>query len=101
MADKEYIEREAATCKKCFHYDVCSIWSTTDLEKDEAYKYCYGNFIPAADVQEVRRGVCEKHPFNESIYYCSVCGEQIEDGSNDPNKPTVHFPYCHCGAKMG
>ena len=37
-------------CQHCIHYNICSIWSTTDLDKDEAYKYCYGNFKDIADV---------------------------------------------------
>ena len=44
-----------ATCKDCIHYGICSLWSTKDLEEDEAYKYCFGNFKSAADVVEVVR----------------------------------------------
>lgn len=40
-------------CKNCIHFNVCSLWSTTSLEEDEAYKYCLGNFKPATDIKEV------------------------------------------------
>ena len=45
---KQQIEKKA--CKNCIHYCICSIWSTTDLDIDEAYKYCFGNFKDTADV---------------------------------------------------
>lgn len=32
------------TCKDCIHYNICCLWSTSDLDKDESYKYCFGNF---------------------------------------------------------
>ena len=39
-----------ARCKDCIHYNVCCLWSTKDLDEDEAYKYCFGNFKTTADV---------------------------------------------------
>lgn len=43
---------EMAKCSDCIHYSVCSLWSTSDLEKDEAHKYCFGNFKNAADCRK-------------------------------------------------
>ncbi|MBR2302022.1 MAG: hypothetical protein IKA41_08760 [Bacteroidaceae bacterium] len=45
----------SGTCKECIHFDVCSLWNTTDLEADEAHKYCYGNFKPASAVVEATK----------------------------------------------
>lgn len=53
---------------------------------------------PTADVVEVKHGEWEQNPYCKRIYFCSVCGRHIEDGSCNPYE---HFPYCHCGAKMG
>lgn len=52
---------------------------------------------PTADVVEVKHGEWEQNPYCKRIYFCSVCGRHIEDGSCNPYE---HFPYCHCGAKM-
>lgn len=54
---------------------------------------------PTANVVEVRHGEWHQNPHCSRIYYCSICGRHIEDGSNS-NNPTEFFPYCHCGAKM-
>lgn len=35
---------------------------------------------------------------NRRIYQCSECGRKIIASKSDPIK---HYPYCHCGAKMG
>ena len=40
MTDKEIKK----VCDNCLHYNICSLWSTTDLEKEEHHKYCYENF---------------------------------------------------------
>lgn len=46
-------------CKDCIHYNICCLWSTTDLDEDEAYKHCFGNFkntedvVPRAEVEEI------------------------------------------------
>ena len=52
-----------ATCNDCIHYNICALWSTSDLIDDEAHKYCFGNFIPTADVApraEVAREIFEE-----------------------------------------
>ena len=58
-----------ATCKDCIHYGVCCLWSTTDLEEEEAYKYCFENFKPASDVVEVVR--CKDCKHSHFIKSCS------------------------------
>ena len=95
---KEYIEREA-TCKDCFHYDICLFHVDEESEKEKCM-----HFKNKADVVEVRHGRWietrrgQKSP--EGYYYwntplttvfvCSECGRH-EDKQE---------PYCHCGAKM-
>lgn len=61
-----------------------SIYDTTDLAE-------MLNYMPAADVEEVRRGKWIELPPFKNIYTCSLCGEWGE----------YHWNYCpHCGAKM-
>ena len=36
-------------CSNCLHYKACSKWSTTDLDKDEAWRYCFNNFRAISD----------------------------------------------------
>lgn len=38
------IEETKKTCTDCIHYEICSLWATTDLDEDEAYKYCFGRY---------------------------------------------------------
>ena len=33
-------------CTNCIHYEICSLWTTTDLDEDKAYKYCFGRYRP-------------------------------------------------------
>ena len=54
-------------------------------------------FIPTADVEEVKHGEWKQSPHCKRIYYCSECGRHIENGTQNPQE---FFPYCHCGAKM-
>ena len=87
MAEKEYIERDAALKNLKNHGAIC-----------EFGQQLIKNF-PAADVAPVRHGHWIKtantwtHDYNEKskpIYYCTLCGryEKLKE------------PYCNCGAKM-
>lgn len=38
------IEETKKTCTDCIHYEICSLWTTVDLDEDEAYKYCFGHY---------------------------------------------------------
>lgn len=40
------IEEMEKTCSNCIHYEICSLWATTDLDEDEAYRYCFGHYRP-------------------------------------------------------
>ena len=45
--DKQMTVEEAKKkCSDCMHYKICSLWATTDLDEDEAHKYCFGNYRP-------------------------------------------------------
>lgn len=46
MDKQKQIEEMAKSCKNCIHYNICSLWSTTDIDEEESYKYCYGNYQP-------------------------------------------------------
>ncbi len=107
-------------CKDCFHYDVCSGFTPTDLDAD-VFDYCRegradeipdiekrcNGFKHKADVVEVRHGKWVPHEFEQhngydgcrqesycylkpTCYRCSLCG-RIEE---------YQEPYCNCGAKM-
>ena len=78
-----------ATCETCKANKVCD-------HNKYGFENC-NNYI-SADVLEVRHGEWEQNPYCKRIYFCSECGRHIEDGSFNPYE---HFPYCHCGAKMG
>ena len=49
------------TCRDCIHYNICCLWSTNDLDEDEAYRFCFGNFKSDADMVEVVRCKDCKH----------------------------------------
>lgn len=79
---KEYIEREA-TCKDCFHYDVCA---------NPCTKYYYRvpcrKFVNSADVEPVVHGEWINN--NNGTFTCSACGGRASK-----------MKYCgNCGAKM-
>ena len=90
---KEHIEREA-TCKDCFHYNVCA---------NPCTKYYYRvpcrKFVNSADVEPVRHGEWDallkySPKLGCSVilgYFCSLC-------NRDNKEETNHCP--HCGAKM-
>lgn len=46
MDRQKEIEETKKSCTDCLHYEICSLWTTTDLDEDEAYKYCYGHYRP-------------------------------------------------------
>ena len=31
------------SCSECIHYNICALWTTTDLIEDKAHLYCFGN----------------------------------------------------------
>ena len=58
--------------------------------------------LPAADVQEVRHGrwvLITKDGIVPAEFLCSVCGRKISH-SGVKDMVSIHYPYCHCGAKM-
>ena len=92
----EYIEREA-TCRDCFHYDVCDyhITELTQMTVNE----CPHKFVNKVDVVEVKHGHWEEvkevvdwlDDDVEVYYVCSICG----------CNGYCESPYCpNCGAKM-
>lgn len=95
-------ETPAQKCSKCFHYNVCGLWTTTDLDEDKAYKYCYNHFISAEDIVPVRHGEwkyrrwtteCDWGCINHRSITCSACKVEFVD-----TEPTNYCP--NCGAKM-
>ncbi len=95
MAEKEYIEREAAykACEAYFSgvcvYDVSASEVINDFEE-------VIDAVPTADVAPVRHG----HWIYENFYtHCSVCGKMA---IYDKYGQEVESDYCpRCGAKMG
>lgn len=88
-----------AVCKDCIHYDICCLWSTTDLDNDKAYEYCYDRFKDKKDFVRVKHGkwlitdTFDSH--YQTIYKCSECWKDVADDYIN------HHKYClHCGAKM-
>ena len=95
MAEKEYIEREAAykACEAYFSgvcvYDVSASEVINDFEE-------VIDAVPTADVAPVKHG----HWIYENFYtHCSVCGKMA---IYDKYGQEVESDYCpRCGAKMG
>lgn len=79
-----------------FAQAICEDMTLTEEEANKFIHLLWGQSV--ADVAEVQHGEWQQNPHCKRIYYCSECGRHIEDGTNNPNE---HFPYCHCGARMG
>lgn len=86
----------ATNCKGC---NVNTLSKMLDSGKFDCIMDGHHSINPAADVVEARHGYWKQNQYCKRIYFCSECGRHIEDGSIHKN-PSVHFPYCHCGAKM-
>ena len=108
MAEKEYIEREAALafqnevepilCRNVVTHDIMSATKDADMVK-------YLQSIPAANVRPVVRGEwigypeCLKYPnaYTDDHIVCSVCEECFSILDNCAER----FDFCpHCGADM-
>ena len=44
MDEQKQVEETKKKCSDCIHYEICSLWATTDLDEDEAHKYCFGHY---------------------------------------------------------
>ena len=101
MAEKEYIEREAALNAikdEIENYqpnpDRYSITPYEFVRRGLNIAYSIIKNQPTADVQEVRHG-----KWDEELYdiICSACKESFNIMDND----AYRFDFCpHCGAKM-
>ena len=105
MAEKEYIEREAAykACEAYFSgvcvYDVSESEVINDFEE-------VIDAVPTADVVPIRHGRWER---NKSIVQCDVCGFGLfpdgyffENGEcTHANEQNFRLNFCpNCGARM-
>lgn len=95
MAEKEYIEREAA------EKVIDRFAGYLDDDMIFRIKYALRKHIPAADVAPVRHGHwIEEYDCGYITPHCSECGETAltkEETSYD----YVYSSYCpHCGAKL-
>ena len=57
--------------------------------------------IPAADVVPVIHGRWLPIVSYNNTYKCSECGRLLVDITDGLKMVAKHYPYCHCGAKMG
>ena len=91
MAEKEYIEREAAIerVEKLFQLQACTARVIIEA-------------IPAADVRPVVRGKWidrDDDYYGWNMWACSVCGEEFVLTEGTPDMNEYHF--CpNCGADM-
>ena len=94
----DYISRKAAI--ELLHYNA-----------DERCSAVVSDFeaIPAADVEQVRRGKWNIRLADEITLCleCSACGRRVVDIDLHPlleageySEACRRYPYCHCGAKM-
>ena len=66
------IEEMKKSCTDCMHYEICSLWTTTDLDEEEAYKYCFGRYrsrIPENAVVMMREEFDEDYATKEDRDY--------------------------------
>lgn len=97
-----------ASCKQCIHKTVCAIYNDSlreTLERGGTMLCQCGEYLPAANVIEIKHGYWKPQPFvptkgiptSEAV--CSVCGRDAVYKIVD-NK--YYFEdYCpHCGTKM-
>ena len=93
-----YISRKAAI--ELLHYNA-----------DERCSAVVSDFeaIPAADVEQVRRGKWNIRLADEITLCleCSACGRRVVDidlhhllEAGEYSEACRRYPYCHCGAKM-
>ena len=94
----DYISRKAAI--ELLHYNA-----------DERCSAVVSDFeaIPAADVEQVRRGKWNIRLADEITLCleCSACGRRVVDidlhhllEAGEYSEACRRYPYCHCGAKM-
>lgn len=98
MAVKEYIERVSLI--KFVKQNTPNIHGDTTMRSVER---TLKNAPVAADVVEVRHGewIYDFSLDGDDFYLCSVCGRQeVLNGLCAERSPAIHYPYCHCGAKM-
>lgn len=90
------------SCQDCIHYNICCLWTTTDLDEDRAYEYCFGNFKSAFDMVEVVRCKDCKHfvpqydtHTGQRLYYgiCKLNSNRFCDEEVDYNH------YCGYGKR--
>ena len=60
------------TCSNCIHYEVCALWTTTDLDEDEAYKYCFGHYRSKFSEDGMLFTREELHERDESMYQVGI-----------------------------
>lgn len=58
-------------------------------------------YIKPADVAPVRHGKWLPIVSYNNTYKCSECGRLLVDITDGLKTVAKHYPYCHCGAKMG
>lgn len=80
------------TCRECIHYNICSLWTTSDLDEDRAYKYCFGHFKSTSDVVEVVR--CKDCKYHRDLDSGVKC-ERI-----DGLLMTLPSDYCSYGRRQ-
>lgn len=96
-------------CKGCFHFQVCAnvlkqqLFIREKMLKEEKPK-CE-NYIPTADVVEVKRGkwaldsTRTREDGDTYDYCCSLCGGEAHEGEYGNHDVLADFCH-HCGADM-
>ena len=90
-----------ASCKQCIHKTVCAIYNDSlreTLERGGTILCQCGEYLPAANVIEIKRGKWEENKY-AFCNVCSECGTIVDRSAIKWQSGELNF--CpNCGAKM-
>lgn len=90
-------QEEIKSCTDCIHYNICALWTTTDLDKDEAYKYCFGHYkskleniiISKEEYHELKQAKTLLEFREETIKHLEDANIRYADALENKNKEIV------------
>ena len=84
------IEETVRSCTDCMHYEICSLWTTTDLDEDKAYKYCFGRYRPKIPENAVVLTREEYDQFSRRNFIIAMLKDCIKDARKETAEKIVN-----------